>query len=207
MKRLASALPAVILIAVVAGCLPSLNETYVKEDVVTVTGVEGPWTWLDEDGKPHAPLPWTFGADEILAVDEDGSIGTLDVVYFKVGEHTFLDTTAGDPSEMQVCQWWTLHALPVHMVSRLEIEKDRMTITPMHFGWMKEALESERVKLEHRWLEEDQPLFTATPQQWRAFLLEYGGNTNVFSKQVQYHFVRHRQKPATEQQGSAAAPK
>jgi len=62
---------------------------------------------------------------------------------------------------------------------------------------MKEALESERVKLDHRWLD-DMPLFTATPKQWRAFLLEYGGNTNAFSPETQYHFVRHRESEATE---------
>ncbi len=198
MKRLVLAVSVVFAITLLAGCLPSLNETYDKKDVVTVPEIAGEWILLDDDGKPGAPLPWTFSEDEIATVDEDGNKGVLDVVHFKVGEHTFLNTSAGgEPEDAGVSMWWRLHVLPTHMVSRLELEKDKMTVTPIHFGWMKEALESERVKLDHRWLD-DMPLFTATPKQWRAFLLEYGGNTNAFSPETQYHFVRHRESEATE---------
>ena len=192
MKRLICVVAALLVVALVTGCLPSLNETYVKKDVVKVPGIEGEWIFLDNEGKPGSPLPWTFGDEEIIAMDDDGSTGALEVTYFKVGEHTFLDTTAGDPSGQGVCEWWALHVLPVHMVSRLELKKDKMTVTPIDFDWMKEALESERVKLGHRWIDKNQPLFTAEPGQWRAFLLEYGGNTNVFSADVQYRFVRHK---------------
>ncbi len=184
---------AVAVACLFAGCVvQSVNPYYTTDSVCTVPGIGGEWTALDDQGKPESPRPWIIGPDKIFTFNKNGAPGTLKAVYFRIGETLFLDTTAEGPTQ-QMSAWWTMHVYPVHVVSRIDVKGDRLTLTPVDYNWIEKALKDGRVKLPHlRQRGEDSLLFTASPEAWMDFLKKYARDGNVFSEKNALHLVRSK---------------
>ena len=181
---------AAVLAAAVSGCLPSLYPVHTEDSKIELPAIHGKWQMLDENGKVEIETPWVFGDGEIEAPDSDGVGGTLEVAYFKVGKNVFLDTAPDEAPEGSVSEWWHIHAMPIHMVSKVDLSGDKLVLTPMHYGHVTDAVEKGAFPLKHLPLEDDGVLFVASPEEWKAFLAKQGGDTNVFSAEMQYRFKR-----------------
>jgi hypothetical protein len=173
------------------GCIvQSLNPYFTKESICTIPGIAGEWTLLDEQGKAQSLKPWVFGSDKVLTYDKNGAQGVVDVVYFSIGKTFFLDTIANGPEE-ESNKWWAMHLFPVHVVTKVEIHDNRLTLIPIDYAWLEKALKNGGVKLPHvLQKDEDFILFTATSDEWMAFLKKYSHDRNVFSDKNAVRFIK-----------------
>lgn len=176
-----------------AGCIvQSLNPYYTKESISEIPGIEGEWNLLGDNGKPQPVKPWLFGKEKILAYDERGTQGMLKAVYFRAGESFFLDTTAEEPSK-ETNEWWVMHVFPVHLVTRVEIHEDKLTLTPIDYSWLEKAMKSGDVNLPHIMQKEENSLiFTASAEEWMGFLKKYANDKDVFPASKAMNFVRYK---------------
>jgi hypothetical protein len=175
-----------------AGCfVQSLNPYYTKESVSVFPGIAGEWTLVDERGMPRADRPWAFAADKISTYDKNGTSGTLKVVYFRIGESFFLDTTVDEPGA-GTTEWWTMHVFPAHLLTKAEIRDGRLMLIPLDYGVLEEAMRKGAVKLPHiRPKDEDAVLFTASSEEWMDFLKKNLNDPVLFSEKNALRFVRH----------------
>ncbi len=117
-----------------AGCIvQSLHPYYTKEAVCTIPGIEGQWTLSGKNNKDKLLKPWVIRGGKIMTYDEKGAPGLLAAVYFRVGDSFFLDTIAEEPPEGATSTWWTMHLLPVHVVTRVDLHDNTLTLTPMDY--------------------------------------------------------------------------
>jgi hypothetical protein len=173
------------------GCIvQSLCPFYTKESVCNIEGISGEWKLLDDKGNPESGKPWIFQKDKVIASDKSGSQGTLKVTYFRTGESFFMDTIADDPSE-GTNKWWVMHVFPVHVVTKVEIHDNTLTLTPIDYNWIEKTLKDKTGTLPHILnKDENSFLFTASPQEWIEFLKKYSNDVNVFSKENALRFIR-----------------
>lgn len=175
-----------------AGCfVQSFHPYYTKTAICTIPGIEGEWTPIDKksDGKPLRP--WVIRGDRIMTYDENGAPGLLKVVYFRAGESFFIDTIAETPPEGAVNEWWTMHLLPLHIVTRVDMSDNGLTLTPIDFDYMGKALEKGEVRLTYiKRKDDDSVLFTASPEEWIEFLKKYGKDKLVFSDKNAVRLVK-----------------
>ena len=181
------------------GCIvQSLHPFYTAKAVIESPVENGEWTMLDKTGKPEMPRPWKFENDKITVCDEHGASGILKVVYFKVGDKIFMDAIADEPGE-GVCSWWALHLTPVHTVCQVEIQDHHLTLTPIDYEWIEKALKDKTAKIPHlERNEQDFLVFTASSEEWMAFLKTHIDDNKVFSKTGALKFVRKHKKSADE---------
>lgn len=178
------------------GCIvQSLHPFYTAQAVIESPVEKGEWTMVDKTEKPEMPKPWIFENDKITVYDEHGSSGILKVVYFKVGEKIFMDATA-DETDEGVCTWWAIHLTPVHTVCRVEIQDDHLTLTPIAHEWIEKALKDKTIKMPHlERNEQDFLVFTASSEEWMAFLKTHIDDSKLFSKTGALKFIRKHKKP------------
>ncbi len=193
-RNLAGKIPTLWLAAAVplilVGCIvQSLNPYYTEGSRCDIRGIEGEWTLLEE-GKPQSGKPWVFGKEKVLTFDKNGISASLRVVYFSVGKTFFLDSTADEPGEA-TSRWWTMHVSPVHVVAKVELRDNRLTLTPIDYDWLEKALQDGTVKIpQMRQKDENIVIYTATPAEWKVFLEKYSNDENVFSERNALHFIR-----------------
>ncbi len=175
-----------------AGCIvQSLHPYYTKEAVCTIPGIEGEWKLIVRKSEGKPVKPWVISSNKILTYDEKGAPGLLAAVYFRVGESFFLDTIAEEPPEGTTSTWWTMHLLPVHIVTRVDLHDNTLTLTPLDYDYLEKALEKGGVKLSHiRQKDENTLLFTASPEEWMEFLKKYGKDKSVFSDENAVQLMR-----------------
>jgi len=174
----------------------SLHPFYTAQAVIESPVEKGEWTMVDKTGKPEMPKPWAFEKDKITVYDEHGASGILKVVYFKVGKKIFIDSIADEPGK-GVCTWWAIHLTPVHTLCRVEIQDDHLTLTPIDHEWIENALKNKTIKMPHlERNEQDFLVFTASSEEWMAFLKTHLDDSGLFPETSALTFVREHQKPA-----------
>lgn len=190
MKIIPILLVSAVVLFTLAGCIvQSLNPYYTEAALCNIPGIAGEWMLLDE-GKPQSGKPWSFGSDKVITYDTNGISASVKVVYFRSGETFFLDTIADSPGE-GTNRWWTMHLLPVHIVTKVELRGNRLTLTPIDYDWLEKALESGLVRLPHlRQKDEGTVLFTASPSEWMDFLEKYSHDGRVFSDKNAVRLIR-----------------
>jgi hypothetical protein len=82
-----------------------------------------------------------------------------------------------------------VNTLPVHTLCKVELEGDRLTLKPISYSWMETAIEEKKVSLPYM-VGKDLIFFTATPEQWEAFLKEHGKDPEVFPEEDDFVFTR-----------------
>lgn len=174
-----------------AGCIvQSVGHFYTKASVCAIPALEGEWRLLDDKGSPVSGRPWIFQGDTVVTYEKNGSPADIKVTYFRIGETFFMDSTADEPAEGSN-HWWTMHVSPVHVVSKVEIHDNRMTLTPVDYGWLERAIKEKTVSLPHIRLKEGNTmLFTASPEEWNGFLKKYAPDRDVFSGENAVRFIR-----------------
>ncbi len=173
------------------GCVYSLNPFYTDEARIRMPELNGAWVMLNDKGEPENQKPWVFSDDKIQTFSEKGGSGALIVAYFRVGDRTFMDSTADSPDEHQVSEWWTFHLVDTHLLCRVETNGGRLTFRPLNYDWVNGALEDGTISLPHIETEGNEPpIFHATRAQWMDFLQQHGTNDEAFPAKGQYVFAR-----------------
>ncbi|MGC2062534.1 MAG: hypothetical protein WA610_06115 [Thermodesulfovibrionales bacterium] len=176
---------------ILAGCIvQSVDRFYTEASVCAIPSITGEWRLLDDKGLPGSGKAWIFQGDKVVTYEKNNTQANVKTIYFKLGDTFFMDSTADEPAE-GANHWWTMHVFPVHVVSKIEIQDNRMTLTPVDYRWLEKAIRDRVVTLPHiRPKEGDSMLFTASPEEWSGFLKKYAVDSNVFSGENAIRFIR-----------------
>ncbi|MBN1256716.1 MAG: hypothetical protein JXA52_03310 [Planctomycetes bacterium] len=193
-----------ILMLLASGCVvQSINPYCTDESVIEPPAdLLGEWQPVIPDEAQATTPPqksWTFEKQKILTYGENDIPAWLDSWYFKIDGQLYLDTRASEPDEKQMNGWYFFHVTPVHVLSKVELKGDMLEISPLSYDWMKQAVQDNKIVVTHV-EKESRPnleesfilsaikfqgdyLFTASPQEWEAFLEKYAEEPGVFPSQ------------------------
>lgn len=194
MKRIA--LIAGIAAITLTGCVvQSFYPFCTEKSVVDPKPLLGEWKlqqFFDDDVSTNNLKPWVFQENKTLvATDTENAGAEFKYRLFKLDENLFLDAIPSDlDKDSKVSALWLFSVRPTHVVCKVDINGERLRLTLLNHEWMKKnsTLPS---------LEEDKSLklYTASPQQWEAFLRENAGNTNAFPAKPSFVLTRAKKTP------------
>jgi len=187
-----------VVAALLGGCVvQSFHPFYTEESKVDAPGgIIGQWKPVrlgdtdEEKTKTANVKPWVFSKDDLQTYDKKNVASTVETQFFKLDGVLYCDFTArGSPEQFEANIYWTVNIVPVHTLCKVELEGDRLTLKPVSYSWMKNAAEEKKLSLPYV-AGEDLMLFTATPEQWEAFLKEHGKDPEVFPEEDDFVFTR-----------------
>lgn len=158
-----------ILCLLLSGCyVQSLHPFYIKSATINFTEIGGEWKVI-KHGERYIPfseeIPWRFHERYIEIADDKGVRSRIEVAYFKLSDEVFMDSTADDPERQGgLGKYWVAHVYPIHMLCKVVMKEDTLTLLPLSYDWFKENRDKLRNGIPY--VEIDDPvLFTATPEQ------------------------------------------
>ncbi len=194
MKNRLPLIPLLVLVLLLPGCfVQSFQPFYTISSVVDLPAIHGEWRLVrksEENVAEEYPEPWNFDIDEITTF-EDGISSTLDAVYFKVDNVTFVDLSPSEIEE-QLNAWWAIHTIPVHSVCKIEISGDTLNVIPLDGEWIEEMFEEKKLALSYIDIdsEEGQIVLSSSAEELELFLKKYGRNTEAFEREGILTFKR-----------------
>ncbi|HWR97079.1 MAG TPA: hypothetical protein VN317_01520 [Candidatus Methanoperedens sp.] len=98
-----------------------------------------------------------------------GISGPIESTFFTIDGQLFLDTTAGKIEEEELDIFWRAQVVPVHLLFKVEVIKDRLLLQPLDDKHVGHFVEEGKADLPHVIVEKNR-LFTASSEQWVEFL-------------------------------------
>ena len=108
-----------------------------------------------------------------------------------------MDVTAGRPLKDKDTFgnfYWGAGLTPVHSLCKLDIKENRLTMIPLDVEWFRDGINEGTLKLPHveRTSKDSNYIFTATPEEWTAFLKGHKDNEDVFNPKCRFVFTRSK---------------
>jgi hypothetical protein len=190
MKKVVCGIALLFALSLVTGCVVQSGGPYhaPEEKLDTPAALRGPWQLVDGplmDDKDREALtqipPWEFGESEVTSYDKHGTASKLDVTFFRIGKQLYCDSQPspveeeGPPNE-----YWTYHVMPMHLLSKVELQGDRLTFITVDASWLENQVKQGTISLPNLSLGEGLLLYTASPEQWHDFLMQYGDDPAAF---------------------------
>ena len=177
-----------------SGCVVrSIFPFYGSETVAATKAVpSGKWKVVQAPTRNWEKYtPWVVADDRLTTYDEDGKSGVLKMTFFNVGQTLFVDLF---PEEGNVSNSFAgVVLVPTHTlckVTSIQVNgKTQVTFTPLSFKYLKEGLESGTINLPVVKQKDDEYLFTATTEQWQAFLNDARNSQAVFDPEQRFDFT------------------
>lgn len=173
------------LLTFLGGCVLSREPFYTKESVIEMPILDGKWQEVDSHDKPKDGKPWELHGHKIITYgDPNGLPGTLDVTYFKIGGLIFADTIPSDNPGLNEFQAY--HLIAGHIVSRIKIEDNRLTVSPLNFDgdWCNVFIKEHRLASCVVINEYKTFVTNASSKDWVAFLEKYGTDEGAFTENI-----------------------
>jgi hypothetical protein len=164
-----------------SGCVASVQPLYTetKTEVVFDTALVG--TWLGDNETIEVAKADDNSYD--VTYTGKGKPGKFRVYLIQLGKYRFIDVYPDEP-KLDANDTYKAHLLGVHTISKISLEGNALTISPMDPDWLKGALEHGDVMLPHVLQEcgrgDHCPLLTASPEQLQSFYLKYGADEKAF---------------------------
>jgi hypothetical protein len=157
----------------------------------------GEWDLIrigNKDTPQDKKMPWRFIDGYAEITDEDGYRSLLSTTFFKVRDTILVDTTATDPEKQgDVGKWWAIHVFPAHLLCKIQLEEDTLTITPLNYEWFHKNAENSDVKLPYITEDDNKTIvFTATSKQWISLLKKHQNTEGVFLEESAYVLRRSK---------------
>jgi len=183
MKPIARSLLAIFAVAVFGGCAQSYHPFYTEKSKVKVPELVGEWLKTDNTNDPPWVCTESNPAEYLVQTFDDGKTSTIKMVTFKIGMNLFCDVTApdnlGDQYKMNCYLAGAL--VPVHYVSKLDAHANTVAVTPLDREWIRSKVLTNTPALAVvLGGKDDDLLFTASSEQWEAFLAKYGNDPVAF---------------------------
>lgn len=165
------------IIALLTGCIPSVNPFYEEKDVVFNTQLLGDWM-KDND-------TWKFEAGDNkgykMTIDEStGKHGEMEAHLFKLKEQLYLDLI---PSKLDFAtntpDVISAAVFPGHLLVAVKELGPTLKVTFMDYDELKKFLDANPSALAHRNQGTDGILLTASTQDLQKFIIKH--ETNFFS--------------------------
>jgi len=195
MKQRASAVLCLLGLLGWCGCVPgSLGEFHLEEDVIppppNMIGKWRPRIIMGSEVDEEKIRPWIIGEDQMAIYDEENKKAHLEFVLFRVGKHIFCDSFPGGPgSALKANSIWLAHVLPIHVLSKVEMEGKTLRFVPLNTDYVRKKIEEK--ELPFRYVEKDvYCLFNENPERWKEMLTKYGNEKDAFSRERMFELVR-----------------
>lgn len=172
------------------GCVLSLNPFCDPKDKVPAPVPDGKWRLLKDDGAPSKEGLWEFKGQRLNVYDDRGHWRAFDVTWFRIGGTLFADTVpARTETSMSTSeQYWFFHMVPFHMVSRVEVDGQRLLVRPLLSKAFNES-GSQPVPGGIVRRELDTLVLDANADDWRRFLSRHAHDDAVFKPTSELVFV------------------
>jgi hypothetical protein len=166
----------------VASCVPSLNPLYTDDDLIFDPALVGVW---GEENK--AEETWAFEKSEgkayKLVYTEKGKKGEFKVHLFKLSGTMFIDLFPTDASLDQVNDFYKGHLVPVHTFARVTQIEPTLQMAFLNPKWMEELAAKDARVIEHKKIDEDRILLTATTKDLQKFVLAHANDKDAFGEE------------------------
>ncbi len=177
------------------GCVPgSLGEFHLEEDVISPPpDMMGKWRPLiimgDEVGEENI-RPWIIGEDQMATSDGENREAHMEYILFRVGKHIFCDSFPGGPgSALEANSIWLAHVVPIHVLSKVEMEGKMLRFVPLNTDFVRKKIEEK--ELSFRYTEkEGYCLFNEPPERWKEMLTKYGNEKDAFSRERMFELTK-----------------
>jgi hypothetical protein len=172
----------VVLVAVLAGCIPSVHPFYAEKDIVFDQRLLGEWQAKDESSDPQG---WKFERDEhnaykLKVTEKEGKQGEFKAHLFKLREEYFLDIV---PSECRFdskqADMISFSLIAGHLLIRISQFEPNPKLAFCDFDWLQKFLENNPKSLAH-YEEEKRLILTADTPDLQRFVLQHLGEGQLF---------------------------
>ena len=169
-----------LIIAVMSGCISSLNPLYTDKDIIFKNELIGTWT----DAKTGES--WSFEKLKengyTLVRKEEGAQSTFRAVLVKIGDYTFLDLYPDESTANASLVKKNL--LPVHTFSKVTVEGENLTLEMLDSEWVEKGIATETIQVQHTKTAEGYLVLTAPTQELQAFMSATAANKEAFGEAV-----------------------
>jgi len=159
----------IVILAILAGCVPSLNPVYRPEDLVFDSSVVGTWVQTGEKAR------WEFlKRDEksyrLLYADNEGRKGKFIAHLANIEGQLFLDLFPED-MEMEANSFYQFHLVPIHTVYLVRQTKPGMELAAIDYKWLEEELAKQPATIQSSTFN-GRKLITAPTDEVRTFMVQ-----------------------------------
>lgn len=174
-----STIAGLIALAMLAGCIPSLNPVYRDEDLVSEPRVVGVWNQKGEKAR------WIFqNRDEksysLVYLDQDGRENRFIAHLARIEGDLFLDLFP-EPLDGKANSFYTFHHVPIHSIYRVHRIEPTLELGAIDFQWLENELNENPAAVESRTFN-GRRLITASTEDVRAFVIK---NKDRFTARVE----------------------
>jgi hypothetical protein len=188
---------AFILIAAIAGCIPSVHPFYSEKDAIFDQRLLGEWQAKEQADDPQV---WKFERDEgnaykLKVTEKEGKYGEFKAHLFKLKEDYFLDIVPGECRfDAKQADMISFSLIAGHLLLRVPEFEPNLKLAFCDFDWLEKYLEKNPKSLPH-YSEDKRLVLTADTSELQGFILQHLGENELF------------QKPAELVRRSGAGPK
>jgi hypothetical protein len=157
-------------LALVAGCVPSLNPVYTEKDLVVKPELAGTfqpenkdqtWKFVQQAGK----------AFQLIHTDQQGNEGRFIAHLAEVEGLLFLDL-APEKSQVSENGLYQFHLAPIHTIYLVKGTAPDLRLAAIDYNWLEKTLREDPDVLQHS-LVDGRLLITAPTEEVQAFLVAH----------------------------------
>ena len=176
MKRNIINFKSLILVMLLAGCVPSIHPLYTEDDIVFLPVLLGTWEEEDEG-------TWTFTKkgdnSYFLQMVEDDESANFIVHLVSLDDHLFMDFFPGDNDHIEMCAFLSVHYFPVHTFAKVIIDKEKIEIHCLDPGFIEDLLEQNKIRISHE-KSDDNIILTASTEELQKFVRKYADDQKAY---------------------------
>jgi len=172
MRNLLRIVP-LLLLGIAAGCtIYSINPFCTKSKILDLKEVSGYWKLnvsIGEDVSKHDITPWKITDNTLITYDKNDKRSDLSIAFFKLKDQLFADVSG---KSSQNNEYWNITVLPMHVLVKVELNGDTMTLIPLNLEWFNKA-DNEKVKALKSVAYDGNDktrIYTNSPEEWESFL-------------------------------------
>lgn len=161
------------------GCILSLHSPFRPEDLQFDSALVG--KWLGQD------MVWTFTALDkkngrhILKTElREQPPGEFNASLGVINSRQFLEILPTRPDAIHVKTFLGGHFVPMRSFWKVTLAGDALTLTPLSWEWLEEMRKQGKITLAQAETADGLCFLTATTEELRQFLVEFGGDNGAF---------------------------
>lgn len=158
-----------VVLALLAGCVPSLNPIYTEDQLVFDPNVLGVWTQSNDR--------WEFARAEgrsyrLIHTAKDGQQGRFIACLAEIDGTMFLDLSAEEP-DSGASGFYKFHLVPIHTIYRVKrIGESDMELAAIDYQWLDRYLADHSSSIQFAEFN-GRKMLTAPTKDVQAFVLEH----------------------------------
>ncbi|HBC46921.1 MAG TPA: hypothetical protein DEO84_01835 [candidate division Zixibacteria bacterium] len=148
----------ILMLLVIAGCVPSLYPFYTNSDLIQDKNLEG--IWVNDDGTEI----WEFilASDSVsyeLIQTEKGDTKHFETHLLKLDDHNYLDTYPDDEIKND---FYKIHLVSAHIFGKVEIRDDSMRLSLLDSDWLRDMFTKGKITIAHEIIDNNLVLTAGT---------------------------------------------